>query len=119
MSRRVGFGYFARLGGIIIQSFGTDEVGATCQACPSTGHPGSPAPNHDEEENGHFIEIELVDQDTGEPASREEYCITLPDGVTTHGFLDANGFVHIGGIEQAGSCKIGFPKLDGKAWNSA
>lgn len=39
----------------------------------------------------YWIEIELVYEDDGSPVVEEEYCITLPDGVDVHGFLDDRG----------------------------
>lgn len=57
-----------------------------------------------------WIEIELVDQD-GQPVAHERYRVTPPGGKPIEGFLDANGFARVGGIEP-GTCAVTFPGLD-------
>jgi hypothetical protein len=66
----------------------------------------------------HWIEIELVGEDD-QPIPWEEYLVTLPDGTEAAGYLDENGFVRIDNIEQAGMCRIRFPRLDREAWEEA
>jgi len=83
----------------------------------------SNAPSHEEsdeeDEEKHWIEIEMVDEDDN-PVPSEKYRVTLPDGETVaEGTLDQNGFVHIGGISEAGNCQITFPNLDQEAWEKA
>ena len=46
----------------------------------------------------------------------EQYVVTLPDGEEVPGILDANGFARIDQIEDAGTCKVSFPKIDSNAW---
>ncbi len=67
----------------------------------------------------HWIEIELVDEQTGDPIPWEEYRITLPDGVEVWGVLDDAGCARVDGILTPGSCKITFPRLDGEDWKPA
>ncbi len=64
----------------------------------------------------HWIEISLVDEDTGKPIPGEPYQITLPDGKVVPGTLDEKGVTRLDGIPDAGNCKITFPKLDKDAW---
>lgn len=71
-----------------------------------------------EDEETHWIEIELIDEDD-EPVPGEKYEITLPDGSVASGTLDQNGFARVDGIKDAGSCEITFPDLDREAWEPA
>ncbi len=64
-----------------------------------------------------WIEIELVDAED-RPVSGEKYRITLPDGSTAEGTLDANGFARVEGFDE-GSCKVCFVDLDGQCWSPA
>ena len=81
--------------------------------------PFKPAGEEDEEdEEKHWIEIELVDEEDN-PVPGEKYKVTMPDGSVAQGTLDYNGFVHIGGIKDPGTCKITFPNLDKDAWEPA
>lgn len=73
---------------------------------PSSEEPGYPTS---------WIEVELVDQD-GKPVPGEPYSIILPDGeAVADGTLDEQGFVRIEGIDP-GTCKVMFPRLDGRDW---
>ena len=42
----------------------------------------------------------------------EEFQIGLPNGDVARGFLNADGYAHVDGIEPGGECKVRFPKLD-------
>ena len=64
----------------------------------------------------HWVEIELHDQD-GHPVANEAYTATLPSGESVNGFLDASGFARFAHFDPAGTCKVQFPKLDGRAWD--
>ena len=43
----------------------------------------------DEDTKNHWIEIELVYENNGEPVPNEEYCVRLPDGSERRGSLGA------------------------------
>ncbi len=64
-----------------------------------------------------WIEIVLVDQDE-KPVAGEAYRLTLPDGATRSGNLDAQGFARVDGIES-GPCDVRFPKIDGREWSES
>jgi hypothetical protein len=64
----------------------------------------------------HWLEIELVGDD-GQPIPWEEYKVILPDGAPAGGYLDENGFARLENIENPGTCRISFPKLDKDAWD--
>ena len=64
-----------------------------------------------------WIEIELVDE-RGRPVPNERYSIELPDGAVRNGSLDAQGLARLDGI-QPGTCKVTFPRLDGREWKRA
>ena len=64
-----------------------------------------------------WIAIELVD-DQDLPVPGEPYRVELPDGSVAEGTLDAKGKAKIEGI-PAGSCKVTFPKMDGRSWAKA
>lgn len=61
-------------------------------------------------ENKHWIEIQLFDQQK-QPVAAEPYSITLPDGSTREGTLDAKGRARIDGIPE-GNCIVRFTALD-------
>lgn len=61
-------------------------------------------------ENKHWIEIQLFDMQK-QPAAAEPYSITLPDGSTREGTLDAKGRARIDGIPE-GNCVVRFPSID-------
>ena len=77
------------------------------------------APTHREpkkdEEELHWIEIEMVDEDN-KPVAGEKYQIELPDGKITAGTTYEKGVARINGIKNPGMCKITFPNLDKDAW---
>ncbi|OJH38724.1 hypothetical protein BON30_21065 [Cystobacter ferrugineus] len=57
-----------------------------------------------------WVEFELVDSE-GEPLAGVGYKLTLPDGSTREGKVDAQGRVRVEGIEP-GECVVTFPELD-------
>jgi len=59
-----------------------------------------------------YIEIELVDQETGESFADEEYVLILPDGTERRGNLDEYGRAKEEDIPP-GRCRVEFPNLDG------
>jgi hypothetical protein len=63
-----------------------------------------------------WIEVALVDEE-GNPVPGERYQVTLPDGSVNEGTLDGKGLVRIEGFDP-GTCQIGFPDLDGAAWEA-
>ena len=83
-------------------SFGNAGVGDPVQSCADR------PPKH-------WVEIRLVDQD-GKSVPNEEYLVTLPDGSDVRGFLDADGWARFAPLDDAGSCQVSFPGVDGKAW---
>jgi type VI secretion system secreted protein VgrG len=64
----------------------------------------------------HWIEIELVYENAGEPVPGEEYCIEMPDGAKVRGMLNQKGWARVNFIKDPGNCKISFPGLDQDAW---
>jgi hypothetical protein len=64
-----------------------------------------------------WIEIQLVDEQD-RPVPSEQYSIELPDGSVRNGSLDANGLARLDGL-QPGTCKVTFPRLDGREWRPA
>jgi hypothetical protein len=83
----------------------------------SKPHKASSDSNEEKQDKKTWIEIELVDE-AGEPVPGESYEITLPDGTTTKGTLDGQGFARVEGIDP-GTCKVTFPNLDKDAWKRA
>ena len=61
-----------------------------------------------------WVEIALVDEQ-GNSVPGEQYRITLPDGSTVDGTLDAKGQARVEGIDP-GNCKITFPNFDKDSW---
>ncbi len=66
----------------------------------------------------HWIEIELVYEDNGEPVPGEEYAIVLPDGAEVRGLLNERGWARVNFISDPGNCEISFPKLDKSRWKA-
>ncbi len=69
-----------------------------------------------EEKKTDWIEIQLIDKDTGEPIPGEYYECKLADGSIASGTLDDKGFVRIEGVDP-GTAEIKFPNLHDKAWD--
>ncbi len=63
----------------------------------------------------YWIEIEMVGED-GSPISWQEFSVLTADGNKIKGFLDHDGFARLDGLQNGGTCKIGFPGLDKDAW---
>lgn len=76
--------------------------------------PYKPGDEPDEEKESHWIEIELIDE-SDKPVPGEKYEIELPDGRVRSGMLDGEGHARLR-LEEAGNCKISFPRLDAEAW---
>lgn len=66
----------------------------------------------------HWIEVVLRDAD-GDPVRFARYRIELPDGTVSEGSLDGAGVARVAGLDAAGTCKISFPQLDGRALRPA
>lgn len=82
-------------------------------AAPFNPPPGSSA----EAQKGHWIEIDLVD-DEGNPVPGEAFQATMSDGRVYKGTLDRNGHARLEGV-PAGHAEIKFPNLDDEAWEKA
>jgi len=63
-----------------------------------------------------WTEIELVN-DGGLPVPGEAFVVTTPDGRSIEGALDANGYARLDDLEP-GSCRVHFPRLDGRSWSA-
>lgn len=72
-----------------------------------------PEPLAVDEDDHHWVEVELVDE-AGAPVAGERCRIVLPDGTERHARTDHNGLVRIDRA-VAGSCTITFPELDDRA----
>ena len=79
---------------------------------------GETEANETEESEFHWIEIELVYENDGEPVVGEEYCIKMPDGVEVRGVLNYQGRAMVNVVKDEGDCEITFPRLDEEAWES-
>ena len=92
------------------KEFSTAEIGKTRQPC------GGAQP--DENDEYHWIEIELLDEEN-QPVPDEEYLIVDGDGLERRGYLNKKGFAREGGIKSAADCQVTFPRLDKDAWERA
>ena len=64
---------------------------------------------HEENEiQTHWIEVKLVDEDSGEPIPNARYEIELPNGQLRTGRLDEGGMARLDDIPP-GECKVSFP----------
>ena len=61
-----------------------------------------------------WIELVLVDED-GVPVPNRRFSLVLPDETVLDGVFDANGRVHIEGIDP-GMCRLTFPDLDASSF---
>ena len=75
------------------------------------GNPVQPCPVRGD----HWLEIRLVDSD-GDSVPYEEYLVTLPDGSSASGYLDADGWARFCPLQDAGTCQVSFPRFDAEAW---
>ena len=82
---------------------------------PEPGAPQTEAQPPAPAKQNHWVEIELVGED-GVPIEGEEYWLTLPSGNVVRGYLDDNGWARVSSIDQAGPCRLTFPRLDQGAW---
>jgi len=87
----------------------------TKQARPAPSRSPVKPPIEEVEQETHWIEIELVDEDDDEPISNEQYELTLPNGKVEKGTTDQNGCARFDGIDP-GTCQLIFPKLDKALW---
>ena len=62
-----------------------------------------------------WIEVKLVDAEM-EPVANVRYQLTLPDGSSREGKLDAEGFARQDNVPP-GMCKLAFPDLDMDSWD--
>lgn len=85
---------------------------------PAATDKNQPGQSKQQDKEGHYIEIELVDEQDN-PVPGERYEIELPTGEVADGTLDENGFARVDKIPKAGTCKITFPDLDKDAWEPA
>jgi hypothetical protein len=75
-----------------------------------------PCPVAEQEQPGHWIEIELLGEDD-QPQPWEEYLVKLPDGRQISGYLDGEGVARLDCLPTAGQCLVSFPALDRDAWD--
>lgn len=52
----------------------------------------------------------------GDPVPEEEYLVTLTDGSIVRGYLDQGGWARFAPLQEGGTCKVSFPRLDSMAW---
>lgn len=97
---------------------GTPPAGGTA---PTGGAALSSDSSNDDPNNEetHWIEIELVEEGSNNPVPGEEYCIKLPDGSEVRGTTDEEGKAKVELLESAGQAKVSFPRLDRRAWEPA
>jgi hypothetical protein len=69
------------------------------------------------QDRAHWIEIQLLDEEEM-PVANEEYVVTLTDGSTVRGYLDAEGCARFA-VNDPGNCKVMFPRIDSTAWKDA
>lgn len=74
-----------------------------------------PCPRSEQQVATHWLAFELVGEDD-QPVPWEQYLVIFPDGTRVSGYLDENGSARLEGIAQEGVCRVGFPELDGEAW---
>lgn len=63
-----------------------------------------------------WIDI-VLESETGEPVSDEEYFIVAADGSEHSGVLDGNGYARVDQIPP-GTCKVSFPLLEDAEWDT-
>ncbi|ATB44923.1 carboxypeptidase-like regulatory domain-containing protein [Corallococcus macrosporus] len=62
-----------------------------------------------------WLAIELKDEE-GKPVPHARYVVTLPDGSTREGTLNAKGYAREDGVNP-GQCQVTFPDLDAQSWS--
>jgi type VI secretion system secreted protein VgrG len=103
-----------------MSSSGAGQAGSVSGSGAYTASYLSSAPWHnpDSPENKDkksWVEIELLDQ-RNKPVAGEAYRVTLPDGATlADGTTDNSGKARVEALDP-GTCKVTFPKLDGRSW---
>ncbi|MCP3163442.1 carboxypeptidase-like regulatory domain-containing protein [Myxococcus qinghaiensis] len=112
--------YEERLKQRLSDAFSRGELVALEVARPrSVPAPWTPQPeNQDEEavvEEMTWLAIELKDE-AGKPVRNARYVVSLPDGSTREGTLNANGYARVEGVNP-GECQVTFPELDGQSWS--
>lgn len=65
----------------------------------------------------HTLELHLVDA-AGQPVAGEAYRVELPGGRVVEGRLDSRGVALLTGIEDAGTCRVDFPRWDKDCWKA-
>jgi hypothetical protein len=80
--------------------FGANPPGVAVQPCP----PQSQAITY-------WLEIELIGEDDL-PIPWTRYSVVLPNGETTNGYLDGDGYARFERLLVAGTCQVIFPELD-------
>lgn len=104
-----------------LRSQQSPEGAAVAQSIPIVDHPAPPAsprpvhqpepePEPESETTAAFFAITLVDED-GHPIPHERYRLTLPDGSTREGALDAQGQARVENLTHPGECKLEFLSL--------
>ncbi len=64
-----------------------------------------------------WIEIQLLGED-GKGIADEPYLVALPDGSQRRGKLNAYGLARLEGL-PSGECRVCFPAIDARAWETA
>ncbi|HYM75191.1 MAG TPA: hypothetical protein VE377_04365 [Candidatus Dormibacteraeota bacterium] len=59
----------------------------------------------------YWLEIELIGEDDL-PIPWARYSVALPNGETTTGYLDGDGYARFEQLPAAGTCQVTFPELD-------
>ena len=82
-----------------------------------TGEPVETPPIEEKKFKGHWISIDLKDEE-GNAVAGEYYEITTPSGKVIPGTLDVNGFGRKF-VHEEGQCQISYPNLHGEEWDRA
>lgn len=68
-------------------------------------------PGGEKQKEKTWVAFEVLDE-TGKPVAGARYRLTLPDGASREGRLDARGAARVDGIAE-GQCVLSFPELEG------
>ena len=93
----------------VVGTFGQEPADAKGQAA------GAKDPLNDKKKT--WVEFDLLDK-FKRPVKGMAVEVTLPDGTVHKGNLSEKGSMRIDGIDP-GSCRVYFPKLDGREWAKA